>query len=119
VVIVILVEKVEIIYTSMESSRTRVNSSKIGASKEAEAEGEKRGRREAQIELPSSHGVWVGKLVKEEGLGETTLERLLLGGLVLGETIRAYVVKSSNRRNHQNQTGFIKIVSLTNLPVLQ
>jgi hypothetical protein len=102
VVIVILVEKVEIIYTSMESSRTRVNSSKIGASKEAEAEGEKRGRREAQIELPSSHGVWVGKLVKEEG-----------------ETIRAYVVKSSNRRNHQNQTGFIKIVSLTNLPVLQ
>lgn len=46
----------------MEASRVRLNSSKIGASKVAEAEGkggggkEKRGRR-------------------EEGLGETTLER--------------------------------------------
>jgi len=58
--------------TSIESSRARVNSSKIGASKEALAEEKRRGRREEKrgeegsTKLSSSHGVWTRRLVKEE-----------------------------------------------------
>jgi hypothetical protein len=54
--------------TSIEADKTRANSCRIGASEEAEAgERGREGRKEGSIELPSSHGSWTRRLVREEG----------------------------------------------------
>jgi hypothetical protein len=54
--------------TSIEADKTKASSCRIGASKEAGAgERGREGRKEGSLELPSSHGSWTRRLVREEG----------------------------------------------------
>jgi hypothetical protein len=53
--------------TSREADKTRTSSCRIGASEEAKAgERGREGRKEGSTELPSSHGSFTRRLVREE-----------------------------------------------------